>query len=61
MEIVDPMLKGEFNNKEAGRMIKVAIVCTNLSHSLRPTMSEAMQMIEVEIEITKVMCLYGHN
>ncbi|KFK44804.1 hypothetical protein AALP_AA1G305000 [Arabis alpina] len=54
-EIVDPMLKGDFNSKEAMRMINVALVCTNSSPSLRPTMSEAVQMLEGEIEITQVM------
>ncbi|CAL9216711.1 unnamed protein product [Arabidopsis halleri] len=64
MEIVDPMLEGEVNRNEAVRMIKVALVCINSSPSLRPTMSEAVQMLEGEIEITQVMSdpgLYGPN
>ncbi|XP_010460740.1 PREDICTED: probable LRR receptor-like serine/threonine-protein kinase At1g29720 [Camelina sativa] len=64
MEIVDPMLEGEFNSNEAVRMIKVALVCINSSPSLRPTMAEAVQMLEGEIEITQVMSspgLYGPN
>ncbi|XP_056855507.1 probable LRR receptor-like serine/threonine-protein kinase At1g29720 isoform X2 [Raphanus sativus] len=64
MEIVDPVLEGDFNSKEAVRMIKVALVCTHASPSLRPTMSEAAQMLEGEIEVTQVMSdhgLYGHN
>lgn len=64
MEIVDPMLGGDFNRKEAVRMIKVALVCTSSSSSLRPTMSEAVKMLEGEIKITEVMSdpgLYGHN
>ncbi|WZZ16296.1 hypothetical protein YC2023_109385 [Brassica napus] len=63
-EIVDPVLQGDFNTKEAARMIKVAIVCTNSSPSLRPTMSEVVQMLEGEVEITQVLSdpgLYGHN
>lgn len=62
MEIVDPMLEGEFNSNEAVRMIKVSLVCINSSPSLRPTMSEAVQMLEGAIEITQVMSdpgLYG--
>ncbi|CAH8253895.1 unnamed protein product [Arabidopsis lyrata] len=31
MEIVDPILEGDFNSDEAVRMIKVALVCTNSS------------------------------
>ncbi|VVA92984.1 unnamed protein product [Arabis nemorensis] len=64
MEIVDPMLEGDFNSKEAVRMIKVALVCTNSSPSLRPTMSEVVQMLEGELDITQVMSdpgLYGHD
>uniref|UniRef100_M4EMZ1 non-specific serine/threonine protein kinase n=1 Tax=Brassica campestris TaxID=3711 RepID=M4EMZ1_BRACM len=64
MKIVDPRLEGHFNIKEAVRMIKVAFVCTNSSPSLRPAMSEAVQMLEGEIEITQVMSdpgLYDHN
>ncbi|KAJ4894860.1 putative LRR receptor-like serine/threonine-protein kinase [Raphanus sativus] len=62
LEIVDPMLEGDFNSKEAVRMINVALVCTNSSPSLRPTMSEAVQMLEGVIEIAQVMSdpgLYG--
>ena len=64
MEIVDPVLQGDFNSKEAVRMIKVAFVCTNSSPSLRPAISEAVQMLQGEIEITQVMSdpgLYDHN
>ncbi|CAN7077490.1 unnamed protein product [Brassica oleracea var. botrytis] len=64
MEIVDSTLEGDFNIKEAVRMIKVAFVCTNSSPSLRPAMSEAVQMLQGEIEITQVMSdpgLYDHN
>lgn len=64
MEIIDPTLEGDFNRKEAVRMIKVALVCSNSSPSLRPTMSEAVQMLEGEIEITQVMSdpdSYGHT
>ncbi|CDY26317.1 BnaA09g26680D [Brassica napus] len=64
LEIVDPMLEGEFNSKEAVRMINVALVCTNSSPSMRPTMSETVQMLEGVIEIKEVMPdsgLYGHD
>ncbi|XP_019094625.1 PREDICTED: probable LRR receptor-like serine/threonine-protein kinase At1g29720 [Camelina sativa] len=64
LEIVDPMLEGNFNSKEAVRMINMALVCTNSSPSLRPTMSEAVRMLEGVMEITPVMSdpgLYGQN
>ncbi|XP_048592577.1 probable LRR receptor-like serine/threonine-protein kinase At1g29720 isoform X2 [Brassica napus] len=64
MDIIDPVLEGEFNRKEAERMIKVALVCTNSSPLSRPTMSEAVQMLEGETEITQVLSdpgLYGND
>ena len=51
MEIVDPKLEGEFNSLESERMIRVALVCTNATPSLRPLMSEAEKMLEGEMEI----------
>lgn len=64
LEIVDSSLEGNFNSKEAVRMINIALVCTNSSPLLRPTMSEAVKMLEGVIGITPVMSdpgLYGHN
>ena len=64
MDIIDPVLEGEFNRKEAERMIKVALVCTNSSPLSRPTMSEAVQMLEGETKITQVLSdpgLYGND
>ncbi|KAF8107801.1 hypothetical protein N665_0116s0008 [Sinapis alba] len=64
VDIIDPVLEGDFNRKEAERMIKVALVCTNSSPLSRPTMSEAVQMLEGETEITQVLSdpgLYGND
>ena len=64
MDIIDPVLEGEFNRKEAEMMIKVALVCTNSSPLSRPTMSEAVQMLEGETKITQVLSdpgLYGND
>ncbi|KAJ6935789.1 LRR receptor-like serine/threonine-protein kinase RFK1 isoform X3 [Populus alba x Populus x berolinensis] len=46
MELVDETLKSEVNMKEAEIMVKVALLCTNASPTLRPTMSEAVSMLE---------------
>lgn len=64
LEIIDPKLEGDFNREEAVRMIKVALLCTHSSPSLRPTMSEALQMLQGEMEITEFVSdpgFYGHN
>ncbi|KAJ0083026.1 hypothetical protein Patl1_10419 [Pistacia atlantica] len=46
MELVDPKLGSEYNKEEAERMIRISLLCTNASPSLRPTMSEAVSMLE---------------
>ncbi|XP_035543996.1 probable leucine-rich repeat receptor-like serine/threonine-protein kinase At3g14840 isoform X2 [Juglans regia] len=46
MELVDTKLGSDFNKEEAIRMIKVALLCTNPSPALRPTMSAVVSMLE---------------
>ncbi|KAG6642339.1 hypothetical protein CIPAW_09G135900 [Carya illinoinensis] len=55
MELVDQKLGSEFNKVEAERMMKVAFLCTNASPSLRPTMSEAVNMLEGTTVIPEVI------
>ncbi|KAI3764516.1 hypothetical protein L2E82_14526 [Cichorium intybus] len=53
IDLVDPRLGSNFNKKEAVRMIKIALLCTNKSPALRPTMSEVMNMLEGRIKINE--------
>lgn len=46
MELVDPRLKSKFITREAMVMINVALLCTNVIPSLRPTMSSVVSMLE---------------
>jgi len=46
MELVDSRLGLDFNKKEVTRMINVALLCTNGTASLRPTMSLVVSMLE---------------
>ncbi|XP_062096117.1 probable LRR receptor-like serine/threonine-protein kinase At1g07650 isoform X2 [Humulus lupulus] len=46
MGLADPKLGSEFNHEEVVRMIKVALLCTNPSPALRPTMSAVVSMLE---------------
>ncbi|XP_050209119.1 probable leucine-rich repeat receptor-like serine/threonine-protein kinase At3g14840 isoform X2 [Mercurialis annua] len=46
VELVDQTLGSNFNKKGAVRMMKIALLCTNPSPSLRPTMSEVVKMLE---------------
>ncbi|XP_021599237.1 probable LRR receptor-like serine/threonine-protein kinase At1g07650 [Manihot esculenta] len=55
MEIVDPRLGFEFNVEEAERMLKVALLCTNASPTIRPTMSAALSMLEGQKSIEEVV------
>ncbi|KAH7839404.1 hypothetical protein Vadar_003718 [Vaccinium darrowii] len=54
-DLVDPKLGSDFNKEEVERMVKVALLCTNASPSLRPTMSEGVSMLEGRITIPSVI------
>ncbi|KAL6201311.1 hypothetical protein ACLB2K_025025 [Fragaria x ananassa] len=55
MELVDEKLGFEFDKKEAEIMVKVALICTNASASLRPIMSEVVKMLEGQIAVPDVI------
>ncbi|GJZ60592.1 probable LRR receptor-like serine/threonine-protein kinase isoform X1, partial [Tanacetum coccineum] len=46
INLVDPRLGSNFNKKEAVKMMKIALLCTDQSPALRPTMSEVVNMLE---------------
>ncbi|CAA0254757.1 unnamed protein product [Arabidopsis thaliana] len=54
-EILDPKLEGVFDVMEAERMIKVSLLCSSKSPTLRPTMSEVVKMLEGETEIEEII------
>uniref|UniRef100_A0A2P2MSZ7 non-specific serine/threonine protein kinase n=1 Tax=Rhizophora mucronata TaxID=61149 RepID=A0A2P2MSZ7_RHIMU len=51
LELVDETLGSEFNREEAEIMVKVGLLCTNASPTLRPTMSEVVSMLEGRMDI----------
>ena len=55
VDLVDPKLGSGFNKEEVERVVKVAVLCTNASPSLRPTMSEAVSMLEGHMSIPVVI------
>ena len=55
MELVDPKLGSKFKKEEAKRMIKVALLCTNPSPALRPTMSTIVSMLEGRTAIPELI------
>lgn len=62
MELVDQKLGSKFNKEEANRMIKVALLCTNPSPALRPTMSTVVSMLEGRTAVHElIMDSSNHN
>lgn len=51
MELIDERLESGVDEKEAEIMVKVALLCTNASASLRPTMSEVVSMLEGRLSV----------
>lgn len=51
MRLVDEKLQTKVNKEEAEIVVKVALLCTNASPSLRPTMSEVVNMLEGKMTV----------
>ena len=51
LELVDPNLGSKYSKKEAMTMLNLALLCTNSSPSLRPSMSAAVSMLEGKIPV----------
>ncbi|XP_077226946.1 leucine-rich repeat transmembrane protein kinase isoform X2 [Tasmannia lanceolata] len=57
LELVDPNLGSEFSKEEVLLMLNVALLCTDASPTLRPTMSMAVSILEGQ---TSVQVLYSN-
>lgn len=51
LELVDPSLGSNYPADEALRMLNLALLCTNPSPTLRPSMSSAVSMLEGKIAV----------
>ncbi|XWS27387.1 hypothetical protein CRYUN_Cryun26dG0110800 [Craigia yunnanensis] len=51
LELVDPSLGSKYSKEEALRMLNLALLCTNPSPTLRPSMSSVVSMIEGKIPV----------
>ncbi|XP_041023582.1 probable LRR receptor-like serine/threonine-protein kinase RFK1 isoform X1 [Juglans microcarpa x Juglans regia] len=51
MKLIDERLESGVDEKEAEIMVKAALLCTNASASLRPTMSEVVSMLEGRLSV----------
>ncbi|CAA2933779.1 probable LRR receptor-like serine threonine-kinase RFK1 isoform X1 [Olea europaea subsp. europaea] len=54
-KLVDLRLGSRVNKDEVERMVKIALLCTNVTPSIRPTMSEVVQMLEGKMAIPDVI------
>ncbi|EOY13217.1 Kinase superfamily protein isoform 4 [Theobroma cacao] len=72
VELVDTSLNGDFNDEEAQRFLKIALLCTQDMPKLRPTMSEVVKMLMGEAAVndqnisrpgllSEFMSLRGHK
>lgn len=59
IELVDPALK-EYDADEVRRIIGVALLCTQASPGLRPTMSRVVAMLSGDIEVASVTTRPGY-
>ncbi|EHA8589952.1 hypothetical protein COCNU_scaffold013660G000010 [Cocos nucifera] len=51
LELVDPSLGSNYSKEEALQMLNLAIICTNLSPTLRPSMSTVVSMLDGKIPV----------
>ncbi|KAF7822594.1 putative leucine-rich repeat receptor-like serine/threonine-protein kinase [Senna tora] len=55
MELVDKRLGSEFDEEEVMVMMKVALLCTNVSSALRPSMSSVVSMLEGRMSVHDIV------
>lgn len=61
LELVDPDLGSEYSTEEAMVMLNVGLLCTNASPTLRPTMSQAVSMLEGWTDIQDLLSDPGYS
>jgi len=59
MDLVDPRIS-EFNEEEVKRVVGIALLCTQTSPSLRPSMSRVVAMLSGDIEVNSVTTKPGY-
>ncbi|XP_017257623.1 probable LRR receptor-like serine/threonine-protein kinase At1g53430 isoform X1 [Daucus carota subsp. sativus] len=55
LDLVDPILGSNYSKEEALRMLNMALLCTNQSFSLRPSMSTIVSMTEGKTKVEAPM------
>ncbi|KAJ9562796.1 hypothetical protein OSB04_007956 [Centaurea solstitialis] len=59
LELVDPGIGPKYPKEEALMMLNLALLCTNPSPTLRPTMSSVVKMLEGKIPVQPLMVKRG--
>lgn len=59
VELIDHQLS-EFNMEEVKRMIGIALLCTQTSHALRPSMSRVVAMLAGDVEVSDITSKPGY-
>ncbi|CAM8896712.1 unnamed protein product [Rhodiola kirilowii] len=55
LDLVDPRLSSDFNAEEVKRVIGIALLCTQTSPSMRPSMSRVVAMLSDDTEVPPVL------
>ncbi|KAG4384150.1 hypothetical protein GLYMA_13G224500v4 [Glycine max] len=55
MELIDERLGPDLNKMEVEKVVKIGLLCSNASPTLRPTMSEVVNMLEGHADIPDVI------
>ncbi|KAL9662304.1 hypothetical protein QQ045_027137 [Rhodiola kirilowii] len=55
LDLVDPRLSSDFNAEEVKRVIGIALLCTQTSPSMRPSMSRVVAMLSGDTEVPPVL------
>ncbi|GMI68486.1 leucine-rich repeat receptor-like kinase with extracellular malectin-like domain 1 [Hibiscus trionum] len=61
LDLVDPDLGSEYSSEEAMVMLNVALLCTNASPTLRPTMSQVVSMLEGRTSVQELLSDLGFS
>ncbi|KAK8653392.1 hypothetical protein V6N13_127396 [Hibiscus sabdariffa] len=61
LDLVDPDLGSEYSSEEAMLMLNVALICTNASPTLRPTMSQVVSMLEGRTSVQDLLSDLGFS
>lgn len=54
LDVVDPKLKGEFDEKEVVMVLKLGLMCSNNAQLARPSMRRVVRYLEGEVEVPEV-------